>query len=472
MVALAASFVALAQLFVDQGLGDALIQRPALTRSQIDTAFWTAVATGALLMLAGFVLAAPLAAIVGQPRLAPILQVLSISFLLTAFSSIQTALLRREMAFRSLAARRLIAIGGGGVIGIVFVDLGYGAWGLVAQQLGQAVISVVTLWTISPWRPGFSVSWAEFRTLFAFGINIVGSDLLFYVSRNVDSLLIGTFLGPAALGLYSVGHRFLDASTGMLIHAARKLVFPTFSRLQHDAERLRRAYGRMNRAMAAVTIPGYVGLALVAQQAIVVFAGERWVASGPVAMVLVLVGPVLTVQAFSGGLLNAVGHPEVTFRFRFISAVVNVAGFVVAVLVFRDIVAVAVAYVLRGYLLAPVILWWMQVYARIPIGENLRRLRRIAAATAVMAAVMVGVKASLLGAVGDPAALAIQVAVGGVTYLVALFLLERGLVRDLFQLAMQILPGTRKGRGVGVGVARTHRVGPRLSASGEDIDVD
>jgi O-antigen/teichoic acid export membrane protein len=472
LVALAAAFVALAQLFVDQGFGDALIQKPALTRMQIDTAFWTAVATGTLLMVVGIVAAAPVAALVREPRLTPLLQVLSLSFLLTAFDSIQTGLLRREMAFGALAARRLIAVSGGGAIGIALAYLGFGPWALVGQQLGTAAIAVIALWTVSPWRPGLSASWADFRTLFSFGINVVGSDLLFYLSRNVDSLLVGTFLGPVALGLYAVGSRFLDASTGMLIQASRKLVFPTFARLQHDRDRLRRAYGRMNRAMAAVTLPGYIGLALVAQDAIVVFAGERWTLSGPVATVLVLVGPVLTLQGFSGGLLNAVGHPEVTLRFRFISAVVNVAGFLVAVLVFHEIVAVAVAYVVRGYLLVPLILWWMQVYAGIPVSDSILRLRRIAAATAVMAAAVLLVKFALIDRTGTAKALLIEVAVGIVVYVGALWVLERSLLRDLWQIGLQAVPGAGKAHALGVRLRMARRSAAPLSIPADDNDLD
>lgn len=99
LVALAAVFVAFAQLLVDQGLGDALIQRRRVTRSEIDTAFWVAVVTGVLLTMVGVVLAAPVAHALQEPRLEPIIQVLSLTFVLGALNSIQMALLRREMRF-------------------------------------------------------------------------------------------------------------------------------------------------------------------------------------------------------------------------------------------------------------------------------------------------------------------------------------------------------------------------------------
>ena len=455
LVALAAAIVGLAQLFVDQGLGDALIQRPSLTRREIDTAFWTAVATGSLLTVGGILLAGPLSALVGEPRLVPIIQALSFTFLLTAFSSIQIAILRREMRFGSLAARRLVAIAGGGAVGIAAALLGFGAWALVAQQLTQALISTVTLWAVSPWRPGFTAAWEDFRSLFGFGLNVVGGDLLLYLGRNADNLLVGAFLGPTALGFYAVGFRVLNATSGILVSAARELGFPTFSRLQHDRDRLRRAYGRMSRILYSVTLPGFIGLALVAEEAIVVLVGDRWRPSATIAAVLVLTGPAQTLQSYAGGLFNAIGRPDITLRYRLLTAGLNVGGFLVAVLVFRDALAVAVAYALRAYILAPVTLTWIQRYTGIPFLENVLRLRRIAAATLVMAVMVVLVKALVGGSMGPGVLLILEIAVGAAVYLATMLIIERDLMLDVWHFFLQGMPGRLRAR----------LAGPRRAAS-------
>ncbi|MEP7159242.1 MAG: lipopolysaccharide biosynthesis protein, partial [Chloroflexota bacterium] len=420
LVALAAVFVTFAQLFVDSGLGDALIQRRTVTRGQIDTAFWVAVLTGSLLTVAGVILGPFVATLIGEPDIGPILQWLSLSFLLTAFSSIQLALLRREMRFKSLAIRKLIAVGGSGIIGVWMAVAGYGAWALVGQQLSNAAISVAMLWAVSPWRPGLQVSRSDFRQLFGFGLNVVGGDLLNFLSRNVDRLLIGTYLGAAPLGLYAVGFRILDTSQSLLVSFARKLAFPIFSRLQDDRDRLRRAYARVQRALSIVILPGYVGLALVAQEAIVVIFGAKWAASGPVAAVLFLIGPVLTIQLFSGALLNGVGHPEVTFRIRLINTVVNVVGFFGAVFLFRDIVFVAGAYVLRSYLVLPLIIYWVQKYAGIRIRDQFAALRGATVATVVMSAVVIGIKLVLAGQVHNAVLLLTEVVAGLIAFFATL----------------------------------------------------
>ncbi len=441
LVALAAVFVAFAQLLVDQGLGDALIQRPSVTRSQIDTAFWVAVLTGVLLTVVGVIVAGPIAIALGEPRLEQILQALSLTFVLAALNSIQVALMRREMRFRSLAIRKVVAVAGGGIVGVWMAFGGYGAWALVGQQLTSATISVLTLWTVSPWRPGLQVSLEDFRSLFSFGIHVVGGDILSFLSRNVDRLLIGIYLGLIPLGFYAVGYRILDTSQQLLVNFARRLAFPIFARLQDDVGRLRRAYGRVTGAMSVVILPAYVGLALVAQEAIVVIFGQRFAASGPVAAVLFLVGPALSVQLITGALLNGVGHPEITFRLRLVTTIVNVAGFFIAVFFFRDIVAVAAAFVIRAYLVAPLILWWVRKYAHVGLRDQLSQLRSPLLATIFMAAVVISVKFALLGRVPPALLLLAEFLAGAASFIAALAVIDRALVREVATVGLQALPG-------------------------------
>jgi O-antigen/teichoic acid export membrane protein len=442
LVALAAIFVALGQLLSDQGLGDAVIQRRELTRRQLDTAFWAALATGIALSIAGFLLSGPIAALLHEPRLEQILQVLSLVFVFAALNSIQMALLRRELNFRSLAMRRLAAVAVGGVVGIVLaVWFHAGAWALVGQQMASSAMSVVMLWAASPWRPSFSFSAPDFRSLFAFGLNVLASDFLGFLSRNMDNLLVGVFLGPEQLGFYAVAYRILDTSQTLLVSASRRLVFPSFARLQHDLDRVSRAYLRLARSSSALILPGYIGLALVAHEAIVVLFGQKWAPSAAAASLLFLIGPVLTVQAFSGAVWNAVGHPEVTLRFRLVSTITNVVGFVIAVLVFKTIVAVAAAFVIRGYLFLPLNLYWMRVYAGVSVRDQLLRLKGVGAATALMVVAVLGVKFVLLGNVHAAILLAAELAVGVAAFGLGLWLVERSLLKELFMVGLQVVPG-------------------------------
>lgn len=446
LVALAAVFVNFAQIFVDQGLGDALVQRRVLQRAHLDTAFWISLGMGGALAVGGILLAIPLAALLDEPALEPILQVLSLSFVLYALSSVQTAILRRELNFRSLAIRSLLATIGGGIVGIGMAYLGYGPWALVGQQLTQAGLAVVTLWAVSPWRPGLHFSPPHFGELFRFSRNVVASDIVTFFSRNTDNFLVGAVLGTFQLGIYAVGFRILEATGALLIGVSRRIAFPALSRLQHDPERLKRAFFRLTRLSGLVIIPGYIGLALVAEELVIVLFGQRWAESGPIAAILFLLGPVLALNSFGNALLNASGHPGVVFRFRLITTVANVIGFFVAVFAFGTLTAVAVAFTLRGYLLLPLSIYWQRRYAGIPMLEYARQMSGITLATGVMVVAVLAVKLVIGDDVGSAALLLGEVIAGIVAFALALLVVDRRVVREAFEVGGQALPRLTRGQ--------------------------
>ena len=438
LVALAAVFVSLAQVVADQGLGSAIIQRANLTRQHVDTAFWTAVATGLGLALLGLVTAPVVASLLNEPDLAPILRVLSLTYALSGMNTIQISLLRRQLAFRGLAIRTLISVTSGGIVGIALALAGFGPWALVGQQVTAAVVSVITLWQVLGWRPSLRFSRGHFRDLYGFSVKVVASDLLAFVGRNTDNLLIGAVLGTTPLGLYAVGYRILDTTQQLLISITRKVTFPALSALQHDPSRMRRAYYRVSRASSMIVMPAYIGLALIAQELTVLVFGAKWSASGAVASVLFLSGPVLSLQALSSPLFYTAGHPGVYLRFQLISTITIVIAFLVTVPF--GILAVAAAFTARGYLLLPLNLHWARRYAGISITEYASQLRGILLSTAVMAAAVLALKLTLPGDLANLPRVTAEITMGGVAFVAALWVADRAVLAELFTIVAEALP--------------------------------
>ena len=153
LLASATVIVLFLRVLVDAGFSRLLVQREHLTPEHVDTAFWTAIVIGVAfsLLLAA---AAPLVALTfGEPRLTNIVRALSIIFIFVSLDGTQSAMLERRMEFRSQAIRRLIAGLASATIAILLAVEGFGAWALVAQQLTLEGVTVLVLWSLSPWRP-------------------------------------------------------------------------------------------------------------------------------------------------------------------------------------------------------------------------------------------------------------------------------------------------------------------------------
>ena len=206
-------FGSLALVIVDFGFGSAIIQRPTLTEADRSTAFWAGAILGLALTLFGVGLSWPIASLYGEPRVQPLFAVLSLSFLFTAPSIVQGALLTRELRFRSLEVRTIIATTASSATGIALAVLGFGAWAIVAQDLVITSVGSALLWRASSWRPRLIFSIASLRGMAGYTSHVFGSKALQWGTVNLDNFLIGRFLGAAPLGAYTLAFSvMLDAT--------------------------------------------------------------------------------------------------------------------------------------------------------------------------------------------------------------------------------------------------------------------
>lgn len=438
-IALASVFVVLLTLLVESGFGEALIQRKEVTPSDLDTAFWLSNAMGAglaLIMAAGAGVAGEL---LDQPELAPVLRVLSLVLVLAALASVPQALLRRELAFRQIAIRGVVATLAGGAVGVGMAVAGWGVWSLVGQILANTVVGTAALWLACPWRPGRAVSRSSLVELGRFGVNVLGGRLAFFASRRADDFLIGSVLGPVALGLYTAAYRILLVVTEIIIWTIEGVAFPLFSRLYGDRERTARAFYAMTQLCSALVTPAFLALAVLAPELTRLVLGPRWTGAVPVLQVLALVGVPHAVTYLNKAVVDAAGRPDLSLRIAALTAVVNVIGFAVAVR--WGMVAVAASYAVCAYLLVPPSVWSVTRVLDVEIKRYLRLFVPPAASALAMLGSIVAVRAALSDAVPGLVLVAALPA-GAAAYLVMLSLTDRRLIQDVLAHGRRLLAGT------------------------------
>ena len=371
LIALAGVFIAFAEVILSQGFTQAIVQRESLEPEHPDSAFWTSVGLGATLTVGGVLVAPLLAHTFSEPALTPIVRWLSLGFMLNSLSSVQDALLQRDFAYKSLAYRQLLGLIAGGGVGVTMAFLGYGVWSLVAQQLVTVLISTVMLWVLSDWRPSFRFSKRHFDDLFAFEVNELGSRILNFFTRRSDDLLIGYFLGPVALGFYTVAYRVLFIMTDLFTSSLSSVSFSLFSRLQSDKDAMRRNFLNATRLSSLFAFPAFIGLGVLAPEFVRGVLGEQWSASTLVLQILLVVGILQSVSLFNNVVMKAMGKPSWVLKFTLVAAVGNVVGFLIAV--HYGIEAVAAAYVIRAYLTAPLAIYLVGKLIDLNYGVYLRQ---------------------------------------------------------------------------------------------------
>lgn len=439
LVAMATVITAFIEILLDQGFSAAIVQRTDLEREHLDTAFWISVLIGLVLAL-GLVLASEAAAgFFGEPELAPVLRWLSLSFIFVALSSTQTAILQRDLKFKSLAARSTVAAIAGGVVAVGMALTGFGVWSLVGQNLVRALVGVLVLWRASTWRPGFRVSRAHYKELFTFGISVTGNNVLNSLTRRSDDFLIGYFLGPVLLGYYTVGYRLLLVTIRLVTGIVNAVAFPTFSRIQQNRKRTRRAFYEVTQYTSLLAFPVFIGLAVLAPLLVPALFGEQWAPSIPVMQILALIGILQSVLIFNGSVMRASGKPSWQFGIMLLTFICSVGAFLIVVR--WGIVAVAAAFVIVGYLVAPISYVAVRRLIQIDFRTYLGQFAAPLSASLVMVAVILGLKYVLeQQAINLYLQLIVYVTAGALTYLLVIALTARSLSRQVLELTTLAFP--------------------------------
>jgi O-antigen/teichoic acid export membrane protein len=399
----------------DLSMGAALIQRREITDTDRSTVFWTTAAIGALLTLSGVALSGPLASFDHAPAVRPLFAVLSLSFVLTALQVTPQALLDREMQFRLVYLRISVASILGSVTGLTAGFLGAGAWALILTQVATSLSGLILIWACCRWRPRFLFSWRSFRDLGGYGIKICGSNMLSYVSYNVDNLMVGRFLGSAALGAYSVAFNLMFLPIGRLITPIQLALFPAFSRWQDDHSQIGDLWLRVLRVVGAVFLPAMLGFIVVAPDFVDVILGHKWHAAVPVLQLLGAVALAQGIALVGQRVLAAVDKTEVLIRFAVFNTLAMIGA--IALGLQWGLVGVSVCYAAVAVPLQLFYVWLTARAVSARIRDVARTLLGVTTASGVMVAGCLLLRSYLMSVhLAAPARLAAVAAFGALVY--------------------------------------------------------
>lgn len=414
LVALATAFVELLRLFEEQGLTAAIVQRDELEPEHLHSAFWANVVSGVLLSGFGCMIAGVFARVVGQPDLASVVRWLAIGLLARGASEVPEAILRRGLRFKALATRAVIGESVSGGVAVVLALAGWGLWSLVAMQLVNHTVGAVFVWRASRWRPRFVFSLRQYRELASFGLNIMWVHVVRFMRKWADSFVIGVFLGPIALGYYTVARQLVNGVATLITDSLGPVVWSTLSRLQGEPERMRRAIYQAAELTAVIAWPAYLGIATLAPELVSTLLGEQWMMGVPVVRAFALLAGAEIINASNLSAIAAMG--ESRWQLRLEGLVAGVALVAIAAALPHGFVAVAWAFAGSLYLLLPIQLWVAVRLLPIELAGYLRRHLYPITGSIFMALVVVALRQAVGEGLSGPHLLTALVITGALVY--------------------------------------------------------
>jgi len=310
LVGMAAVVIGFIEMFKDLGTAAAVIQRKTTSQALLASMFWLNAGFGLAAMLAIY-LASPLAGtFYREPQVIPIMQALSLSFLLSGLSNLQKSLLERNLEFDKLARIEIGTTLFATLVGITAALLGHGAWSLVYQMLAGNFIGTLLLWSACRWRPTRQFDWQEIRSVMGFSLNLTGASIFNYFARNADKFLIGRFLGSQDLGYYDLAYRLMQLPLQGISAVIGRVMFPLYARMQDDAGQFGRAYLKVASAIALISFPLMLGLTALAGPFVRAVFGAAWMPVIPLLLILAPLGAVQSIATTVGSIYTAKGRTD------------------------------------------------------------------------------------------------------------------------------------------------------------------
>ena len=412
----------------DLGVGQALIYLKKDPKAT-DTAFWLSILISTTLFVLTW-LAAPYAgSFFEDPRAVPVIRALSFNFPLRALGYMHDMLLRKKLSFKRKFVPDLSRSIAKGIFSIALAYLGYGAWSLIYGQLVGAAVASAVYWIMVPWRPKFFFDKGLAKNLLSYGLNIVAVSGLSVFLDNLDSLLIGKYIGAAALGVYTLAFRIPDMLVMQFNSLVSRVIFPFYAKMRDDENSLQRSFLYSTKYLTLITVPMGIGVVAVARPLVMTLFGDKWMEAIPVMQALSIYSVVVSLVHNAGDVYKAQGRPQILTRLTFFEGLILIPIVYYTIVVQGTIVAASWGRVIVAFALTSVSLYIAVRMLKISFADVFKAIAP-ASFAGIFMWLLVTLAISQLSETAYVLQLIVGILVGGLAYLGGIWILQKDLLLD------------------------------------------
>lgn len=317
-IALITVFTTILQVFVDSGLGNALIQKKDADDLDFSTVFYVNLFLCIVIYLIVFFLAPYIAAFYNDDSLIPIIRVINLILIISGVKNIQQAYVSRNMLFKRFFYSTLFGTIGSAFVGIIMAYKGFGVWALVAQQLSNATIDTIVLWFTVNWKPKLIFSFERLKVLFSYGWKLLVSSLINTFYNNMRQLFIGKIYSATDLSYYNKGRGWPELLVSNINSSIDSVIFPAMSSQQDNKESVRNMTRRAIKTSSYIIWPIMVGLMVVATPLVRFILTEKWLPSVPYIQVFCIIFALEPIQTANLNAIKAMGRSDLFLKLEII----------------------------------------------------------------------------------------------------------------------------------------------------------
>ncbi len=317
-------FISIGNTIVESGLSNSLIRTQNPSKIDYSTVFWMNIFFAIVLYLVLYFSIPYLVAYINKPIPIDVLQVSCISIILSSFTTVQMAILTKEMQFRKIMFANMPSAIISPAIGVTLAYYGYGVWAIVAMALATPFFQSIALWIASDWRPSliFNKQKAEFH--FSFGYKLLLSALLDTIFKNIYNIIIGKRYALSSLGQYERANTLNGYPTNILTTIVSKVTYPLLTNIKDNQEEISNAYRQILRVSLFISAPLMLGLAATAPSLILFLMGEKYTEAIPYFEVICLASMLYPIHSINLNVLKVYGRSDLFLKLEIIKKLLTI----------------------------------------------------------------------------------------------------------------------------------------------------
>ena len=319
-------FIEVLQVFIESGLGNALIQKKDADDLDFSTVFYfNCVICGAAYLLMFF--AAPLIAwFYKAPELTSAIRVMSLVLVVSGLKNVQQAYVSKNMLFKRFFFATLIGTVTAAVIGIAMAYFGFGLWAIIAQNLINVTIDTCILWITVKWRPKRAFSFQRLKQLYSFGWKLFASSLMEVIYLKLRGLIIGKKYSKEDLAYYTYGEYFPQFITSILNSSIDSVLLPSMSSVQDSRENVKNMTRRAIKIGTYILMPFMVGIMVCAGPVVRLVLTEDWLPVIPYLRILCISYAFMPIHTANLNAIKAIGRSDTYLKLEIIKKFVDFAS--------------------------------------------------------------------------------------------------------------------------------------------------
>lgn len=322
-IALVTVFTTILQVFVDSGLGTALIQKKDADDLDFSSVFYFNFTVCIVLYGVMFLAAPVIAEFYNDSSLIPIVRVISLTIVISGIKGIQQSYVSRNMLFKRFFFSTLGGTIFSAFLGIGMAYAGFGVWALVAQQLSNTAIDTLILWLTVKWRPKKMFSWQRLKILLSFGWKLLGSALLDTVYNNLRNLIIGKVYSSSDLAFYNQGDKFPKVIVTNINTSIDSVLLPSMSSVQENRERVKAMTRRAIKTGTYIMAPFMMGLSFCATPVVQLVLTDKWLPCVPYLQIFCITYMFWPIHTANLNAINSLGRSDLFLKLEIIKKIVG-----------------------------------------------------------------------------------------------------------------------------------------------------